>query len=89
MMPMQLEKSIKVKKKLLEKSYRCNHEHSCKSYNWQSCGSIDESISDMILHIAKPDQEKLMHECNYHLPFGGDHYCTCPARMYIYKNFGV
>lgn len=86
---MKSRKSIEVNKSTLKNSKRCNNEYLCEAEVWAPCGQINESISDMILHIESLDNEKMLYRCNYHLPFGGDHYCTCPARMYIYKEFGI
>lgn len=81
--------SIKIDSKSLKSSIRCNKNNQCSTNEWLSCGKIDESIDNMILHIDSATDEKMMHHCDYHLPFGGDHYCTCPARMYIYEKFNV
>lgn len=86
---MQNQKSIKIDQKELNNASRCNNIYSCTSGKLEFCGSISESVNDIILHIEETHVEKKMYMCNYHLPFGGDHYCTCPARMYIYKKFGV
>ena len=86
---MQEHKNIIVEQKEINSAYRCNNNNSCASGNWESCGLISESVNDIILHIDEPHLEKKMYLCNYYLPFGGDNYCTCPARMYIYKKFGI
>ena len=80
---------IKVNKDIIEKSERCNQDFSCKSENWKSCSKIDENINDIILHLGQQSDESKMMFCNYHLPFGGDNYCTCPARLYIYQKYNV
>lgn len=81
--------TITVKEDKLEKSYRCNQDYLCKSKTWKTCGKMDETVIDKIIHIDESYDENRMMLCNYHLPFGGDNYCTCPARMYIYKKYGV
>lgn len=86
---MQIQTKIKVDKNVLKSAIRCNLDCSCTKDGWESCAKIDEAVCDMILHIDETDNENKMHSCKYHLPFGGEHYCICPARMYIYKNFGV
>ena len=81
--------AIVVQKEKLEESYRCNQDYLCKSKNWKTCSKMDETVIDMIIHIDEPYNEQRMMLCNYHLNFGGDNYCTCLARMYIYKKYGV
>ena len=82
-------KNIKIDKDTLKAAIRCQKDCACANNEWESCSKIDESVNDMILLIAETDDENRMLTCNYHLPFGGEHYCICPARLYIYKNFSV
>ena len=86
---MKKQTTIKVQEDKLEEAYRCNQDCLCKSKTWKACGKMDETVIDKIIHIDEPYDENRMMLCNYHLSFGGDNYCTCPARMYIYKKYGV
>lgn len=81
--------SIIIEEEIIEKSYRCNQDFSCKSKTWQSCSNINENNNDIIILLENPIDENKMLLCNYHLPFGGENYCTCPARFYIYKKFNI
>ena len=86
---MNKQSGFKIKKSLLKSSNRCDKNYICNTENWKSCGKMNEVISDMILHIDESFDENRMLLCPYHIPFGGDHYCSCPTRMYIYKKFNV
>ena len=86
---MQKKSKIKIDKHILKKSIRCEKDCACEKDAWESCSKIGESVNEMILYIEKAEDEGKMLSCKYYLPFGGEHYCICPARLYIYKNFGV
>jgi len=86
---MSCQTNFKIDEKVLKSAVRCEEDCACTKNDWESCGKISESDSGMILLIEEAENEDKMHACKYHLPFGGEHYCICPARLYIYKNFGV
>ncbi len=86
---MKEQSGFKIKRDLQKSSNRCDKNYICNTENWKSCGKMNEVISDMILHIDESFDENRMLLCPYHIPFGGDHYRNCPARMYIYKKFNV
>ena len=72
---------------VIESSDRCNQCYLCNQANWDSCCKVDENINNLILHVDVVHNNERMIKCNYHLPFGGEHYCTCPARKYIYNKY--
>jgi len=74
---------------VLKNAVRCDKNCACTKNDWNPCFKTGESVSDMILLIEKTEDKNRMESCKYYLPFGGEHYCICPARLYIYKNFGV
>ena len=74
---------------VLKKAVRCNKDCACTKNDWHPCFKTGESVNDMILHIDEFYEENKMDSCRYLLPFGGEHYCICPVRLYIYKNFEV
>ena len=86
---MNKQSGFKIKKTLLKSSNRCDKNYICNTGIWKSCSKMGEVISDMIIHIDESYDENRMLLCAYHIPFSGDHYCSCPARMYIYKKFNI
>jgi hypothetical protein len=86
---MKNQSELQIDQESLDLSNRCNQHHICNNEKWKTCGNVNEIISNMILHIDEVYDDNKMMLCNYHLPFGGEHYCTCPARKYIYNKFNV
>ena len=79
---------VKVPDYILKKTTQCIHQFRCQSPEWQPCGQIVRKVTAAKL-LEGPNQTHRKGECDYRVPFGGKHYCTCPTRIEIYRRYGI
>jgi len=78
---------IEVNETVINRTTHCDHDFLCLSNGWKQCGTVKALIADKLLYVQPdPGQQRT---CSYRVLFGGGCYCTCPARIEIYNQYGI
>ncbi len=76
---------IKIEKDVLDKTTKCNCDFSCLSGdNTCRCEVIEMTGISSIKVNPNPNLP-----CSYHLPFHKSHFCVCPTRRELYKQYKI
>lgn len=76
-----------ISQEAMNRSSKCNLGFACQRPGWQPCGTVKKIISERLLEVDGAASRG--RTCYYGVPYGSGFYCTCPARMEIFRNYGV
>lgn len=76
-----------VSQTVLQETIHCDHDFLCQKPKWMPCGPVSREVEGVLLYKGVTDLSR--RPCSYYVDFGGGDYCTCPARLEIYRRYGV
>lgn len=78
---------VTVSEEAIARAAKCTRGYICRREDWTPCGRVTARLEGAL--IIQELHEKKGPFCAYHVQYGTDHCCTCPARIEIHKRFGV
>lgn len=70
---------------IIDKASQCKFEFSCLNPETPRRCSVESVVLGTAVFVKKNDDNF----CNYNLPFGYSHICTCPVRKALHEKYGV
>lgn len=74
---------IEIGDDVIKATTKCEKCFSCLSDNLEHSCKVEYCVSDTVYFVKCLN---LAH-CNYKVPFGDGHFCTCPIRKEIYNRY--
>ena len=76
---------IEISDDIIEETAQCNDDFSCLLGDLTQLCKVESCVSNTI-HFVRCLEGS---QCNYKVPFGDGHVCTCPTRMEIYNQYSA
>jgi hypothetical protein len=73
-----------VAREILDQTTRCDHDFQCQTPQGEPYCSASRMMSGTLLRVHIGEGMQL---CSYLVSYDGDHYCTCPTRIEIFKRY--
>ena len=74
---------MEIKKEILDKTVHCTKDFDCIKTN-NICCKVESCVNNQV-HFVENHKNDF---CNYRRTFGNSHFCTCPTRIEIYRQYG-
>ncbi len=82
-MPVEEDQKEDIRRKIIECG--CTKDVKCIDTDFEDVAPVKNIAASDLLECYT-DRAK---SCKFALPFGGTHFCRCPVRAYLYKEFNI